>query len=177
MEKAAPTKVLSNEEIAALITAIGTGIKEEFNIEKLRYSKTIIMTDADVDGQHIKTLLLTFFFRYMPELIEAGKVFVAVPPLYRVRKSKDIYVYSDAELKRTLEKITGASVQRFKGLGEMNPEQLWETTMNPSTRTLKKVSIEDAVEADRIFSILMGDEVEPRRQFIEEHAKEANLDI
>jgi DNA gyrase subunit B len=178
VEKANPHKVLSSEEIAALITAIGTGIGDEFNIAKLRYSKIIIMTDADVDGQHIKTLLLTFFFRYMPQLIEAGNVYIAVPPLYKIRKQKDYYVYSDAALKKMLESIGGkAIVQRFKGLGEMNPQQLWETTMNPNSRILKKVTIEDAVEADKIFSILMGDQVEPRKQFISEHAKEAILDV
>jgi DNA gyrase subunit B len=180
VEKAAPTKVLSSEEIANLVVAIGTGVGEEFNIEKLRYSKIIIMTDADVDGQHIKTLLLTLLFRYTPQLIEFGKVFVAVPPLYKIRKNKDHYVYSDVGLKRALVHLgqgKSVNVQRFKGLGEMNPQQLWETTMNPSTRMLKKVTIEDAVEADQIFSVLMGDEVEPRRQFIAEHAKEAVLDI
>jgi len=179
VEKAAPTKVLGSEEIANLITAIGTGVGEEFNLEKLRYGKIIIMTDADVDGQHIKTLLLTFFYRYMPQLIENGKVFVAVPPLYKIRKHKDYYVYSDKGLKLALNKLGQGKivVQRFKGLGEMNPQQLWETTMNPSTRILKKISVEDAVEADETISILMGDEVAPRKQFIEEHAKEANLDF
>ena len=181
VEKAIPTKVLSSEEIVNLITAIGTGVGDEFNLEKLRYGKVIIMTDADVDGQHIKTLLLTFFFRYMPQLIENGHVFAAVPPLYKIRKaSSDYYVYTDSGLKRSLAKLgegKQVSVQRFKGLGEMNADQLWDTTMNPSTRTFKKISIEDAVEADQIFKILMGDEVEPRRQFIAEHAKEAILDI
>jgi len=178
VEKANPHKVLSSEEIAALITAIGTGVGDDFNMDKLRYSKIIIMTDADVDGQHIKTLLLTFFFRYMPQLIEAGKIYVAVSPLYRIRKDKDYYVYSDITLKRTLEKLGGkAIVQRFKGLGEMNPQQLWETTMNPNSRILKRITIEDAIEADQLFSTLMGDQVEPRKQFISEHAKEAILDI
>ncbi len=180
VEKAAPVKVLSSEEIVNLILAIGAGVGEEFDIEKMRYSKAIIMTDADVDGQHIKTLLLTLFFRYMPELIENGRVFIAVPPLYKIRKHRDHYVYSDIGLKRALMHLgqgKNVNVQRFKGLGEMNPQQLWETTMNPNTRTLKKVTMEDAVEADRIFSILMGDEVEPRRQFIEEHAKDAVLDV
>ena len=135
------------------------------------------MTDADVDGQHIKTLLLTFFFRFMPQLIENGNIYVAVPPLYKIRKKKDHYVYSDGALKRVLEKLGTSNVVRFKGLGEMNPQQLWDTTMNPKTRVLKKVNIEDAVEADRIFSILMGDEVLPRRQFIEENAKYAELDV
>ncbi|MFH1248518.1 MAG: DNA topoisomerase (ATP-hydrolyzing) subunit B [archaeon] len=180
VEKASPVKVLSSEEIINLITAIGAGVGEEFNIEKLRYSKVIIMTDADVDGQHIKTLLLTLFFRYMHPLIENGNIFVAVSPLYKIRKKKDHYVYSDAGLKRALAHLgqgKNVNVQRFKGLGEMNPQQLWETTMNPKTRMLKKISIEDAVQADRIFSILMGDDVEPRRQFIEDHAKEAVLDV
>ncbi len=180
VEKAAPVKVLSSEEIVNLITAIGTSVGEEFNIEKIRYSKVIIMTDADVDGQHIKTLLLTLFFRYMIQLIENGKVFVAVSPLYKIRKHRDHYVYSDIGLKRALVHLgqgKNVNVQRFKGLGEMNPQQLWETTMNPNTRMLKRVTIEDAVEADRIFSILMGDEVEPRRAFIEEHAKDAVLDV
>ncbi len=178
VEKATPVKVLSSEEIVDLITAIGTGVKENFNQEKLRYNKIIIMTDADVDGQHIRTLLLTFFFRYCPELIENGNVYVAVSPLYRVRKGKDYYVYYDKELEKTLEKVGGkADVQRFKGLGEMNPEQLWDTTMNPKTRILKKVTIEDAVLADETFSMLMGDLVAPRRKFIEVNAKIAELDI
>jgi DNA gyrase subunit B len=178
VEKAAPAKVFSSEEISNLITVIGTGVGEEFNLEKLRYNKIIIMTDADVDGQHIKTLLLTFFYRFMPHLIESGNICVAVPPLYRVRKNKDHYVYSDGALKRVLDKVgANANVTRFKGLGEMNPQQLWETTMNPATRKMKKVMIEDAVEADETFSMLMGDEVGPRRAFIEEHAKEAMLDI
>ena len=180
VEKAQPIKVLSNEEIANLITAIGTGVGEEFNLEKLRYGKIIIMKDGDVEGKHIKTLLLTFFYRYMLQLIENGNVFVAVPPLYKIRKHKDHYVYSDKGLKLALNKLgqgKNVNVQRFKGLGEMNPQQLWETTMNPSSRTLKKVAVEDAVEADETISILMGDDVAPRKQFIEEHAKEANLDL
>jgi DNA gyrase subunit B len=177
VEKAAPTKVLSSEEIVNLITAVGTGIKESFDKEKLRYSKIIIMTDADVDGAHIRTLLLTFFFRFTPELIENGNVFIAVSPLYRVRKGKDNYVYSDEELKRVLERVGKADVQRFKGLGEMNPEQLWDTTMNPASRKLKQVEIEDAILADQTFSMLMGDEVAPRKRFIEENAGEAMLDI
>jgi DNA gyrase subunit B len=178
VEKAAPTKVFSSEEISNLITVIGTGVGEEFNLEKLRYGKIIIMTDADVDGQHIKTLLLTFFFRFMRQLIENGNIWVAVPPLFKIRKRKDHYVYSEGALKRVIDKLGGgANVTRFKGLGEMNPQQLWETTMNPNTRKMKKVMIEDAVEADETFSMLMGDEVAPRRAFIEEHAKEAQLDI
>jgi DNA gyrase subunit B len=179
VEKAAPTKVFSSEEIANLLTAIGTGTGEQFVIDKLRYGKIIIMTDADVDGQHIKTLLLTLFFRYVPRLIEAGRVFVAVAPLYKIKRGNEShYVYSDDELKRKIEKLGGKpDVQRFKGLGEMNPQQLWETTMNPKDRALKQIEIEDAVEADEVFSMLMGDEVGPRRQFIEEHAKYAELDI
>jgi len=177
VEKAAPVKVLSSEEIANLITAIGTGVGENFNIEKLRYSKIIIMTDADVDGQHIKTLLLTFFYRLMPGLIENGNIYIAVSPLYKVRKKTDHYVYNEEELKKLISKLGQSQITRFKGLGEMNPQQLWETTMNPKTRKLKKVTIEDAVEADRIFSILMGDAVEPRKAFIIEKAHEAFVDI
>ncbi|MBR9703891.1 DNA topoisomerase (ATP-hydrolyzing) subunit B [Candidatus Pacearchaeota archaeon] len=178
VEKSNPTKALSSEEIINLITAIGTGVKENFNIDKLRYNKVIIMTDADVDGSHIRTLLLTFFFRYMPELIENGNVYVAVSPLYRVRKKKDYYVYSENELKRVLAKLGGkADVQRFKGLGEMNPNQLWDTTMNPKTRILKKINIEDAVIADETFSMLMGDVVGPRRRFIETNANIAEVDV
>ena len=178
VEKANPVKVFSNEEITNLITAIGTGIGEQFNIEKIRYGKIIIMTDADVDGAHIRTLLLTFFFRFMPKLIENGNIYIAVSPLYRVRKRGDHYVYSDDELKKLVSKLSGnVDVQRFKGLGEMNPEQLWETTMNPKTRLLKKVMIEDAALADETFSKLMGDDVEPRKQFIAERAQEAMIDI
>ena len=161
-----------------MITAIGTGIGEQFNTEKLRYGKVIIMTDADVDGAHIRTLLLTFFFRFMPKLIEQGNIYIAVSPLYKVRKKNDHYVYSDDELKKIVGKLgSNVTVQRFKGLGEMNPEQLWETTMNPKTRLLKKVTIEDAVKADETFSKLMGDDVEPRKQFIAERAQEAQIDI
>jgi DNA gyrase subunit B len=178
VEKAAPAKTLGSEEIINLITAIGTGIKENFDIKKLRYSKIIIMTDADVDGSHIRTLLLTFFFRYVPELIEGGNIYIAVSPLYRIRKGKDLYVYSDEELKNALAKINGkADVQRFKGLGEMNPQQLWDTTMDPKKRILKKVTVEDAVEADETFNMLMGDLVGPRRKFIEVNANIAEIDI
>ena len=178
VEKAQPVKVLSNEEISNLITAIGTGIGEQFDVEKIRYSKIIIMTDADVDGAHIRTLLLTFFFRFMPKLIERGNLYIAVSPLYKIRKKKDYYVYSDEELKVLLGKFgENVIVQRFKGLGEMNPEQLWDTTMDPKTRLLNRVVIEDAVKADEIFSKLMGDDVEPRRQFIAERAHEAEVDI
>ncbi len=179
VEKSNAAKALSSEEISNLITAIGAGVGESFNIEKLRYNKIIIMTDADVDGQHIKTLLLTLFYRYVPQLIEAGNIFIAVAPLYKIRKgSKDIYVYSDEELKKVLKDIPGKpDVSRFKGLGEMNDSQLWDTTMNPKTRILKQISVEDGVEADETFSILMGDVVEPRRKFIEENAKYAEVDL
>ena len=177
VEKTSPAKALSSEEIANLITVIGTGIGEEFNLEKLRYSKIIIMSDADVDGEHIKVLLLTFFFRYMPQLIEKGNVYAAMPPLFRIRKNKDYYVYSEDELKKLSEKIGGGVVTRFKGLGEMGSQQLWDTTMNPKTRKIKKIYIEDAIEADRVFKMLMGDDVQGRKDFIAENAKEANLDI
>ncbi len=178
VEKANPVKSLSSEEIANMITAIGTGVGEDnFNLAKLRYGKVIIMSDADVDGEHIKTLLLTFFFRFMPKLIENGNIYAAYPPLYRIRKKKDHYVYSDDELKRAIEKLGSAKVTRFKGLGEMSVNQLWDTTMNPKTRKIKKIFIEDAVEADHTFSMLMGSDVHSRKMFISENAKEANLDI
>lgn len=177
VEKSNPSRTLSSEEITNLITAIGTGVGENFNLEKLRYNKLIIMTDADVDGEHIKTLLLTFFFRFMPSLIENGNIYVALPPLYRIRKRKDYYVYSDEELKKIMEKLGTGSVTRFKGLGEMSSTQLWDTTMNPKTRKIKKIFIEDAVEADHVFSMLMGSDVPSRKAFISENAKEANLDI
>jgi len=177
VEKSNPARALSSEEIVNMITAIGTGVGEQFNIEKLRYNKIIIMTDADVDGEHIKTLLLTFFFRFMPHLIENGNIYAAMPPLYRIRKRKDHYVYSDKELKKITERLGSTNVTRFKGLGEMSSAQLWDTTMNPKTRKIKKIFIEDAVEADRTFSMLMGSDVPARKQFIQENAKEANLDI
>jgi DNA gyrase subunit B len=178
VEKANPVKALSSEEVANLITAVGTGVKENFDKEKLRYNKIIIMCDADVDGQHITTLLLTFFFRYTPQLIESGNIFIAVAPLFRVRKGKDFYLFSEEEKEKKVRELGGkADVQRFKGLGEMNPEQLWDTTMNPKSRILKKVTIEDAVEADKTFSMLMGDEVGPRREFIQKNAHIAELDI
>jgi DNA gyrase subunit B len=162
-----------------MITVIGTGVGDQFDLERLRYRKIIIMSDADVDGEHIKTLLLTFFFRFMPKLIENGNIFVALPPLFRIRKNKDYYVYSEEELKKTLEKLDTkeGNVTRFKGLGEMSSTQLWDTTMNPKMRKIKKIFIEDAVEADRTFSMLMGDDVPSRKAFISENAKEANLDI
>lgn len=183
VEKARLDKILNNEEIRAMITALGTGISDEFDIEKLRYHKVILMADADVDGAHIRTLLLTFFYRYMQPLIEEGKVYIAQPPLYRVvLGKKDYYAFDDYELSKILESLGDArgraEIKRFKGLGEMTAEQLWDTTMNPEKRTILKVTLEDAVEADEIFTILMGDRVEPRRQFIFEHAAEVqNLDI
>jgi DNA gyrase subunit B len=181
VEKSRLTKILKNNEIISFITAMGTSIGDEYDIEKARYHKVIIMTDADVDGAHIRTLILTLFFRYMKPMIDAGYVYIAQPPLYRVKKGKgDYYVYSDRELAVKLEEIGDKNVtlQRYKGLGEMNPEQLWETTMNPDTRTLLQVTMEDAVAADEIFTILMGDEVAPRKHFITTHAKDvANLDV
>ncbi len=181
VEKARLDKVLGYEEIRAMITAFGTGIGSEFDIEKLRYGKIIIMTDADVDGAHIRTLLLTFFYRYMEELLEKGHVYIAQPPLYKVSKGRaEHYVYSDDELEKLLEEIgrSNYSIQRYKGLGEMNPEQLWETTMDPEKRILLKVTIEDGLAADEIFTTLMGDKVKPRREFIQTNAKLVkNLDI
>ncbi len=183
VEKARLDKVLSSEEIRNMITAFGCGIGDDFNLEKARYGKIIIMTDADVDGAHIRTLLLTFFYRYMQPLIKEGHVFIAQPPLYLIRKNQKqhYYAYSDEELQQILDEIgrdTNPYVQRYKGLGEMNPGQLWETTMDPAARTILQVHMEDAAEADRIFSILMGDKVEPRRQFIEINAKKVrNLDL
>ena len=178
VEKATRIKVLSNEEIKALITAIGTGIKEDFSIEKLRYGKIIIMADADVDGNHIKTLLLTFFFRYMKPIIENGHLYIAKPPLYKIWKGNKVYyAYSDEEKENILKNLENANVQRYKGLGEMNPEQLWETTMNPEKRIIEKVTIKDAEIADEIFSILMGEDVEKRKKFIEENALIGELDV
>ena len=183
VEKARLDKILSSEEIRNMITAFGCGIGDDFNLDKARYGKIIIMTDADVDGAHIRTLLLTFFYRYMQPLIREGHVFIAQPPLYLIRKSQKehYYAYSDDELQQILDRIGRDSnpyIQRYKGLGEMNPGQLWETTMDPAARTILQVQLEDAAEADTIFSILMGDKVEPRRQFIEENAKKVrNLDL
>lgn len=181
VEKASLHRILSSDEIRNIIAALGCGIGEDLAIEKLRYHKVIIMTDADVDGAHIRTLLLTFFYRYMRPLLEGGHIYIALPPLYRVRVDKsDYYAFDDRELEKLLEGLRNKkyTIQRYKGLGEMNPEQLWYTTMNPETRTIKKVTIEDALEAEAIFSILMGDAVEPRREFIQEHALEVvNLDI
>jgi DNA gyrase subunit B len=188
VERARIDKILSNTEIRAMITAIGAGIRDDFAMDSLRYHKIIIMTDADVDGAHIRTLLLTFFFRQMPELIEAGHVFIAQPPLYRVQKGKqEYYAYSEAEREEYVGRLgngkggdggKGVSVQRYKGLGEMNPDQLWKTTMDPETRTLLRVDIEDGAMASRLFDELMGDEVEPRKEFIEKNAKYVkNLDV
>jgi len=182
VEKAHMNKILSNREIVSMIQAIGTNVGNMFNIETARYHKIIIMTDADVDGAHIRTLLLTFFFRYMRGLIEHGYIYIAQPPLYKISQGKKIaYAYSDAELEKILSEFPDnpkPTIQRYKGLGEMNPEQLWETTMNPETRTLIKVSIEDAYEAEQVFDRLMGDDVEPRREFIQQNARYVqNLDI
>ncbi len=181
VEKARLAKILKNNEIISLVTAIGTGVSEDFDLENARYHKVIIMTDADVDGAHIRTLLLTLLFRYMRPLIDAGYVYIAQPPLYRIKKGKaEYYVYSDRELTEKTKEIgeKGLTIQRYKGLGEMNPGQLWETTMDPESRTLLQVTLDDAIRADEIFRVLMGDEVEPRRKFIETHAKEVvDLDI
>jgi DNA gyrase subunit B len=181
VEKARLDKMMNNNEIVTIVSALGSGIGDEFDVEKSRYHKVIIMTDADVDGAHIRTLLLTFFYRYMQPLISAGYVYIAQPPLYMVKKGKKLfYAYSDKELEEVFAKVgrTGISLQRYKGLGEMNPNQLWETTMDPQHRTLLRVTLEDAVEADEVFRILMGERVEERRKFIEEHAKEViNLDV
>jgi DNA gyrase subunit B len=183
VEKAMQHKVFENEEIKNMYTALGVTIGTEedskaLNLEKLRYHKIVIMTDADVDGSHIATLILTFYFRYMKELVESGYLYIATPPLYLVKKGKEQhYCWSDEERDMMVEKMNGASIQRYKGLGEMNAEQLWDTTMNPETRTLRQVTIDSAAEADRIFSMLMGDEVPPRRAFIEQNAKYAKIDI
>ncbi|MGG5254496.1 DNA topoisomerase (ATP-hydrolyzing) subunit B [Neobacillus sp. SM06] len=182
VEKSRLDKILSNNEVRAIITAIGTGIGEDFDISKARYHKIVIMTDADVDGAHIRTLLLTFFYRYMRKIIEAGYIYIAQPPLFKVQQGKRVeYAYNDRQLDEIMNQLGAQpkpSIQRYKGLGEMNPEQLWETTMDPETRTLLQVSLEDAIEADETFEILMGDKVEPRRQFIEENALYVkNLDI
>jgi DNA gyrase subunit B len=177
VEKARIDKMLINKEIKALVVALGTAIAESFDISKLRYHKIILMTDADVDGSHIRTLLLTLFYRYFPQLIENGHLYIAQPPLYRIQKGKEVtYIYREEE-KEKLPK-EGINLQRYKGLGEMNPEQLWETTMNPANRTLRKVVVEDAEEADKLFDILLGEEVEPRKQFIQSRAQFVkNLDI
>ncbi|MCF6269054.1 MAG: DNA topoisomerase (ATP-hydrolyzing) subunit B [Melioribacteraceae bacterium] len=193
VEKAKLNKILENNEIKAMIAAIGAGIGLEFNAEKARYGKIIIMTDADVDGSHIRTLILTFLYRYMKELVETGRIYIAQPPLYKIKKGKEeIYAYNDDERDKILLRFNGSSsdknennesnlpkgvtISRYKGLGEMNPEQLWETTMNPETRTVLQVNIDSAAAADKIFETLMGDDVEPRRAFIEKNAKYANID-
>jgi len=182
VEKARLDRILSNNEVRALITGIGTGIGEDFDISKARYHKVVIMTDADVDGAHIRTLLLTFFYRYMRQIIEAGYIYIAQPPLYKIQQGKRVeYAYNDKQLEETLASLPAQpkpGIQRYKGLGEMNPAQLWETTMSPDNRLLLQVSLEDAIEADETFEMLMGDKVEPRRQFIEENAVYVkNLDI
>ncbi len=192
VEKAKINKILENNEIKAIISAIGAGIGNEFDAEKARYGKVIIMTDADVDGSHIRTLLLTFFYRYMKSLITSGRIYIAQPPLYKIKKGKTIYyAFDDEERVNVINQLKkdkgleitddgtpkGVNIQRYKGLGEMNPEQLWETTMNPETRTVLQVNLESAAVADKIFETLMGDDVEPRRNFIQKHAKYANLDV
>ncbi|MBN1464858.1 DNA topoisomerase IV subunit B, partial [candidate division KSB1 bacterium] len=185
VEKARVDKMLANEEIRTIVAALGCGIgRDDFTLERLRYEKIIIMTDADVDGSHIRTLLLTFFFRHMRELIDKGHLYIAQPPLYRYKKgSQEIYLYDEEDREELLKKQAKddrekVTLQRYKGLGEMNPAQLWKTTMDPENRTLLQVTIDEAFEADLIFSKLMGDQVEPRRQFIEENAKYVrNLDI
>ncbi len=181
VEKARLDKALSNEEIRSLITALGTGVGDDFDIEKARYHRVVVMADADHDGNHIRTLLLTFFFRYMTDLVEKGYIYIAQPPLYLVKKNKtEKYLYTDDELERYLQEIgrEKVEVQRYKGLGEMNADQLWDTTMNPESRTMLSIRLDDAIEADQIFTILMGDKVEPRREFIQENATSVrNLDI
>ena len=182
VEKSRADKIYNNDKLQPVILAVGAGIGADFDITKIRYGKVIIMADADVDGAHIRTLLLTFFFRYMRPLVENGNVYLAQPPLYKLSRKgmKDTYCYSDEELTKKLDELgrDGMNIQRYKGLGEMNPEQLWETTMNPETRTMVQVTVEDAIKADEIFTILMGDDIAPRRQFIEENAKFVkNLDI
>ena len=187
VEKSRADKIYNNDKLQPVILAVGAGIGADFDITKIRYGKVIIMADADVDGAHIRTLLLTFFFRYMRPLIENGNVFLAQPPLFKLSKKgmEDIYCYTDEGLDKAFAELEekgiardAVSIQRYKGLGEMNPEQLWETTMNPETRSMIKVTMDDAIKADETFTLLMGDEVEPRRQFIEQNAKYVkNLDI
>ena len=182
VEKSRADKIYNNEKLQPVILAVGAGIGADFDINKIRYGKIIIMADADVDGAHIRTLLLTFFFRYMRPLIENGNVYLAQPPLYKLSKKgfKDVYCYTDEEMAQHLQEMgrDNVNIQRYKGLGEMNPEQLWETTMDPDKRILVKVTMDDAIKADEIFTLLMGDEVEPRREFIQQNAKYVtNLDI
>jgi len=184
-ERARLDKVIEHEEVKNLIIALGMGIGETVNVEKLRYHRVIIMTDADVDGEHIETLILTFFYRHLPEVIRQGYLYIAQPPLYKVQNGKDVrYVYSDEEKDLTVKEFTqnkkispSVQIQRYKGLGEMNPEQLWDTTMNPQNRILKQITIGDAEEADATFTMLMGDEVPPRKHFIQSNAKVATLDV
>jgi DNA gyrase subunit B len=179
VEKARLDKVYGNEKLMPVVTALGTGIGEDFDLSKLRYGKIIIMADADVDGSHIRTLLLTFFFRFMRPLVEEGHIYLAQPPLFRITKGKrHYYAYSDPERDSIMEELgSGYEIQRYKGLGEMDAEQLWETTMNPEVRTMRRVEVEDAAEADEVFTVLMGDKVEPRRDFIVENAQKANWDV
>ena len=180
VQKARLDRVYGNDKLMPVITALGCGIGDEIDLSKLRYGKIIIMADADVDGSHIRTLMLTFFFRFMRPLLEEGHVYIAQPPLYRISKGKEHrYAYSDLERDKIMKEIDGKyEIQRYKGLGEMDPEQLWETTMNPETRIMLRVEMEDAAAADEVFTILMGDKVEPRREFIEKNAKYVqNLDV
>ena len=179
VEKARLDKMLTSQEIKALVIALGAAIAESFDISKLRYHRVVIMTDADVDGAHIRTLLLTLFYRYYLPLVQQGYVYIAQPPLYKIQKGKDVkYAYAEEEKNKMTKGVDGQNIQRYKGLGEMNAEQLWETTMDPARRVLKQVTIEDAKAADHIFDVLMGDEVEPRKLFIQTHAKAVkNLDI
>ena len=178
-ERARLDKILEFEEIKALVIALGTGIGDTVDYDRVRYHRIILMTDADVDGEHIRTLLLTFFFRYLPEIITRGYMYIAQPPLYKIQKGKEInYAYSDDEKAQVLKRVgDGVIISRYKGLGEMNPDQLWETTMNPENRVLKQVTNDDLAGADEVFTMLMGDEVPPRKRFIQTHAKQAILDI
>ena len=185
VEKVRPEKVMNNDKLEPVIATLGAGFGKDFNIEKLRYHKIIIMADADVDGSHIRTLLLTFFFRYMPQLIENGHIYLAMPPLYSIKRTKNdknpIFTYSDEEQEKALQSLgenrDKAIIQRYKGLGEMDGKQLWETTMDPTQRKMRVVTVPDAIAADKIFSVCMGEEVEPRRNFIESNSSYANLDI
>jgi len=182
VEKARLDKILASKEIKALIIAMGAGIGEDFNIEKLRYHRIVIMTDADVDGAHIRTLLLTFFYRHFKPVVDAGHIYIAQPPLYKIQAGKKVeYAYSDEQKDKIINnigKLSGVSMQRYKGLGEMNPEQLWETTMNPENRTLLRISVDEAREADKTLDVLMGEQVEPRKKFIQTHAKSVkSLDV
>ena len=179
VEKARLDKVYGNEKLMPVVTALGCGIGDEFDLSKLRYGKIIIMADADVDGSHIRTLLLTFFFRFMKPLVEEGHIYLAQPPLFRITKgNKHHYAYTDGERDRIMSELgQGYEIQRYKGLGEMDAEQLWETTMNPETRIMLRVEVEDAAAADEAFTVLMGDKVEPRREFIEKNARYAELDV